>query len=108
MRWILGALLSTAAVGCTVGEIDDTDDDPRRPSQVPPEPIPDAPSSAAAAASAPPPSDTPPAETTPPPPPTGKKVELTYYWVAERPAGDPDEVAIKDCDGVVLPASSGM
>lgn len=103
MRWILGALLSTA-VGCTAGEIEDPElDDPRTPSQIPPEPsvLPDAPSSSAAASA---PAETPPSEA--PPAAASKKVELTYYWVAERPAGDPDEVAIKDCDGALLTMAS--
>ncbi len=95
----------TTAVGCTTGEIDDSDlDEPKTPSLTPPPPsvLPDPPSSASSSAgpseSAPPPESEPAAA----PAPAGKSVELTYYWVAERPEGDPDHVRINDCDGALL------
>jgi len=34
------------------------------------------------------------------------EVDLTFYWVAVRPAGDPDEVSILDCDGRLLTRAS--
>jgi 3D (Asp-Asp-Asp) domain-containing protein len=77
MKAIVVAVLAMA-VGCTMGDMDDGE--------------PRAPSKALGFAPSPEASRT----------PAGKSVELTYYWVAERPAGDPDDVRINDCDGALL------
>ena len=111
MRWILLPLLTTA-VGCAAGEIDDNDDGDRTSTIAPPPPSlpPDAPSTASTAPSGPATAEAPPAQPAPadpsPPAIASKKAEVTYYYVAERPEGDPDHVAIKDCDGALLTMAS--
>lgn len=100
-----------------MGEIDDNDDGDRTSTIAPPPPSlpPDAPSGASTAPTASTaPSEPQTAEAPPSQPPAdpappaiaSKKAELTYYWVAERPDGDPDHVAIKDCDGAILTMAS--
>jgi 3D (Asp-Asp-Asp) domain-containing protein len=51
-------------------------------------------------ATAPPPAGVPAAEK------PAQVAAVTYYWVAERPEGDPDELSILDCDGALLTRAS--
>jgi 3D (Asp-Asp-Asp) domain-containing protein len=102
MRGFLGVVLTTA-MGCTVGEIDGTDDDDSRRSTLAPPP-PETPSQSGASTAPTDPAASPdgaPELQTP-----AHVAAVTYYWVAERPADDPDELSILDCDGAVLTRAS--
>lgn len=37
---------------------------------------------------------------------TGTTFDLTYYWVSNRPSGDPNQVTLRDCDGKFLTYAS--
>lgn len=37
---------------------------------------------------------------------TGTTFDLTYYWVSSRPANDPNQVTLRDCDGKFLTYAS--
>src|SRR4051812_43656266 len=37
---------------------------------------------------------------------TGTTFKLTYYWISQRPKGDPNEVTLRDCAGNFLTYAS--
>lgn len=94
MRWSWPFIAVLAGCGSEAAATETPAADSETPSLVPPEPPAAAESEAAATAD-------PVVESAP-----GTSVELTFYWVAVRPEGDPDEVRILDCEGHLLTHAS--